>query len=125
MNRREIVRLMAGASAAALAASARGAQAQEDAKTYPSRLVRLIVGFAAGGGNDIFARLVGGKLQELVGQSVIIENRPGAGGRLAAAYVGRHAAGGYNIMVGAAGAMSVAPAIYPNLPYQSTRSFVP
>jgi tripartite-type tricarboxylate transporter receptor subunit TctC len=125
MNRREIVRLMAGASAAALTASARGAQAQEDAKTYPSRAIRMIVGFAAGGGNDIFARLVGGKLQELIGQSVIVENRPGAGGRLAAAYVAGQPADGYTILVGAAGAMSVAPAIYPNLPYQSTRSFVP
>jgi tripartite-type tricarboxylate transporter receptor subunit TctC len=124
MNRREIVRLMAGAFAA-FAAAARGAQAQEDAKTYPSRVIRMIVGFAAGGGNDIFARLVGGKLQELIGQSVVIENRPGAGGRLAAAYVAGQPADGYTILVGAAGAMSVAPAIYPNLSYQSTRSFVP
>src|ERR1700719_2638253 len=98
MNRREIVRLMAGASAAALAASARGAQAQEDAKTYPSRAIRMIVGFAAGGGNDIFARLVGGKLQELIGQSVVVENRPGAGGRLAAAYVAGQPGDGYSIL---------------------------
>jgi tripartite-type tricarboxylate transporter receptor subunit TctC len=124
MNRREIVRLMAGVSAAALAA-ARGARAQDDAKTYPSRAIRIIVGFAAGGGNDIFARLVGQKLQELIGQSVVVENRPGAGGRLAAAYVAGQPADGYTILVGAAGAMSVAPAIYPNLPYQPTRSFIP
>jgi tripartite-type tricarboxylate transporter receptor subunit TctC len=124
MNRREIVRLMAGASAMAMAA-ARGAQAQDDAKTYPSRPIRIIVGFAAGGGNDIFARLVGQKLQELIGQSVVVENRPGAGGRLAAAYVAGQPADGYTILVGAAGAMSVAPAIYPNLPYQPTRSFIP
>jgi tripartite-type tricarboxylate transporter receptor subunit TctC len=124
MNRREIVRLMAGASAAALAA-ARTAQAQEEVKTYPSRAIRIIVGFAAGGGNDIFARLVGQKLQELIGQSVVVENRPGAGGRLAAAYVAAQPPDGYTILVGAAGAMSVAPAIYPNLPYQPTRSFIP
>jgi tripartite-type tricarboxylate transporter receptor subunit TctC len=123
MNRREIVRLM-GASAAALATS-RGARGEDDARTYPSRPIRIIVGFAAGGGNDIFARLVGQKLQELIGQSVVIENRPGAGGRLAAAYVAGQPADGYTILVGAAGAMSVAPAIYPNLPYQPTRSFVP
>jgi tripartite-type tricarboxylate transporter receptor subunit TctC len=106
-------------------AAARGAQAQDDAKTYPSRPIRIIVGFAAGGGNDIFARLVGQKLQELIGQSVVVENRPGAGGRLAAAYVAGQPADGYTILVGAAGAMSVAPAIYPNLPYQPTRSFIP
>ncbi|HML13895.1 MAG TPA: tripartite tricarboxylate transporter substrate binding protein [Xanthobacteraceae bacterium] len=125
MNRREIVRLM-GASAAALAVvAARDARAQEDAKNYPNRAIRLIVGFAAGGGNDIFARLVGQKLQESIGQSVVIENRPGAGGRLAAAYVAGQPPDGYTLLVGAAGAMSIAPAIYPNLPYHPLRSFVP
>jgi len=123
-NRREIVRLIA-ASSAAFAASLPPARAQDDASNYPNRVIRLIVGFAAGGGNDIFARLVGNKLQELIGQSVVVENRPGAGGRLAAAYVAGQAADGYTLLVGAAGAMSVAPAIYPNLPYHPLRSFVP
>jgi tripartite-type tricarboxylate transporter receptor subunit TctC len=117
------MRLMA-ASAAVVAAS-REARAQDDTKNYPNRVIRLIVGFAAGGGNDIFARLVGNKLSELIGQSVVVENRPGAGGRLAAAYVAGQAADGYTLLVGAAGAMSVAPAIYPNLPYHPLRSFVP
>jgi tripartite-type tricarboxylate transporter receptor subunit TctC len=124
-NRRDIVRLMGAASAALTAAGLRDAHAQADTKNYPDRVVRLIVGFAAGGGNDIFARLVGQKLTELIGQSVVIENRPGAGGRLAAAYVAGQAADGYTLLVGAAGAMSVAPAIYPNLPYHPLRSFVP
>src|SRR5215470_17452211 len=114
-----------GAVAAVAAAPVRDARAQDDAKNYPDRVIRLIVGFAAGGGNDIFARLVGNKLQELIGQSVVIENRPGAGGRLAAAYVAGQPADGYTLLVGAAGAMSVAPAIYPNLPYHPIRSFVP
>jgi tripartite-type tricarboxylate transporter receptor subunit TctC len=116
------MRLMA--ASAACAAPLRAARAQ-DAKNYPNRVIRVIVGFAAGGGNDIFARLVGNKLQELIGQSVIIENRPGAGGRLAAAYVAGQTPDGYTLLVGAAGAMSVAPAIYQNLPYHPTRSFVP
>ena len=124
-NRRDVVRLMGAASAALATAGVRYARAQDDAKNYPNRVIRLIVGFAAGGGNDIFARLVGNKLSELIGQSVVIENRPGAGGRLAAAYVAAQAADGYTLLVGAAGAMSVAPAIYPNLPYQPLRSFVP
>jgi tripartite-type tricarboxylate transporter receptor subunit TctC len=123
MNRRDIVRLLAGASAAALAPSPE-AGAQDDA-AYPARPIRMIVGFAAGGGNDIFARLVGQKLQELIGQPVVVENRPGAGGRLAAAYAAGQPADGYTILVGAAGAMAIAPAIYPNLPYQPTRSFAP
>jgi tripartite-type tricarboxylate transporter receptor subunit TctC len=119
------MRLMGAASAALAAGSMRAARAQDDAKNFPNRVIRLIVGFAAGGGNDIFARLVGNKLSELIGQSVVIENRPGAGGRLAAAYVAGQAADGYTLLVGAAGAMSVAPAIYPNLPYHPLRSFVP
>ena len=119
-NRREIVRLI-GAAPALTAVAWRDAHAQD----YPNRVIRLIVGFAAGGGNDVFARLVGQKLSELIGQSVVIENRPGAGGRLAASYVAAQAADGYTLLVGAAGAMSVAPAIYPNLPYHPLRSFVP
>jgi tripartite-type tricarboxylate transporter receptor subunit TctC len=124
MNRREIMRLAAAAPLAALAAGSR-ARAQDDAKAYPSRTIRMIVGFAAGGGNDIFARLVGQKLQDLIGQTVVIENKPGAGGRLAAEYASKQPADGYTILVGAAGAMSIAPAIYPHLPYHPTRTFVP
>ena len=95
------------------------------AEYYPDRVIRIIVGFAAGGGNDIFARLVGQKLQDILGQTVIIENKPGAGGRLASDYVARQPADGYTLLVGASGAMSIAAAIYPNLPYHPTRSFVP
>src|ERR1700756_4742293 len=100
------MRLMGAASAALTAGSLSDAYAEDDAKNYPNRVIRLIVGFAAGGGNDIFARLVGQKLQELIGQSVVIENRPGAGGRLAAAYVAAQAPDGYTLLVGAAGALS-------------------
>src|SRR5207237_8154451 len=92
---------------------------------YPNRPIRIVVGFAAGGGNDIFARLVGQKLQELIGQSVIIENKPGAGARLASEYVANQPADGYTLLVGASGSMSIAAAIYPKLPYHPTRSFVP
>ena len=67
-----------------LLAAATPAQAQGDAASYPNKVIRMIVGFAAGGGNDIFARLVATKLTEKTGWTVIIENKPGAGGRLAA-----------------------------------------
>src|SRR5947208_3467146 len=108
--------------ALALFVSAAPAQAQGD---YPNRTIRIIVGFAAGGGNDIFARLVGQKLQELIGQTVIIENKPGAGARLANEYAANQPADGYTLLVAASGGMSVASAIYPKLGFHPTKSFVP
>jgi tripartite-type tricarboxylate transporter receptor subunit TctC len=98
------------------------ARAQGD---YPTRPVRLIVGFAAGGGNDIFARIVGAKASEILGQPVVVENRPGAGGRLAAEYVSNQPADGYTLLVGASGAMSIAAAIYPDLKYHPTKTLTP
>jgi tripartite-type tricarboxylate transporter receptor subunit TctC len=112
---------------AALAALAiHPASAQGDAAAnFPNRPIRLIVGFAAGGGNDLFARLVGQKLSENIGQPVIIENKPGAGGRIAVEYVKSQPADGYTIMVAASGQMAIAAAIYPKLSYHPTRDFLP
>jgi tripartite-type tricarboxylate transporter receptor subunit TctC len=102
------------------------AAAQGDpAANFPNRPIRLIVGFAAGGGNDLFARLVGQKLSENIGQPVIIENKPGAGGRIAVEYVKNQPADGYTIMVAASGQMAIAAAIYPKLSYHPTRDFLP
>ncbi len=98
------------------------ARAQTD---YPNRAIHFIVGFAAGGGNDIFARLVVQKFQENTGASTVIENKPGAGGRIAGEYAARAAADGYTVLVGATGQMSIASAIYPNLGYHPTKSFIP
>jgi tripartite-type tricarboxylate transporter receptor subunit TctC len=110
------------ACAFALIMLAAPAEAQGD---YPSRVIRIVVGFAAGGGNDIFARLVGAKLSELIGQSVIVENKPGAGARLANEYVANQPADGHTLLVAASGGMSIASAIYPKLGYHPTKSFVP
>jgi tripartite-type tricarboxylate transporter receptor subunit TctC len=108
------------------AIAAHPASAQGDpAANYPNRPIRLIVGFAAGGGNDLFARLVGQKLSENIGQPVIIENKPGAGGRIAVEYVKSQPADGYTIMVAASGQMAIAAAIYPKLSYHPTRDFLP
>jgi tripartite-type tricarboxylate transporter receptor subunit TctC len=97
------------------------AQAQSD---YPSRPIRFIVGFAAGGGNDLFARLVVQKFQEQTGHTAIVENKVGAGGRIAADYAAKQPADGYTVLVGATGQMSIAAAIYPNLGYHPTKSFI-
>jgi tripartite-type tricarboxylate transporter receptor subunit TctC len=92
---------------------------------YPTRPIRLIVGFAAGGGNDLFARLIGQKLSENIGQSVVVENKPGAGGRIAVEFVKNQPADGYTVMVAASGQMAIAAAIFPRLPYHPTRDFIP
>jgi tripartite-type tricarboxylate transporter receptor subunit TctC len=98
------------------------ARAQSD---YPSRPIRLVIGFAAGGGNDIFGRLVADKASQILGQSVIVENKPGAGGRLAPEYVLSQQADGYTLFLGPSGAMAVAAAIYTDLKYSPTKDFVP
>jgi tripartite-type tricarboxylate transporter receptor subunit TctC len=114
------------ALAALLATAVNPLQAQTDpAATYPNKPIRVIVGFAAGGGNDIFARLVGARLSEILGQPVVIENRPAAGGRLAADFVAHQPADGYTLLVGATGMMSIASAIFPKLNYHPTKSFIP
>jgi tripartite-type tricarboxylate transporter receptor subunit TctC len=109
-------------AAALMLPSAGSAQAQTD---YPNRVIRFIVGFAAGGGNDLFARLVVTKFQENTGATAVIENKPGAGGRLAADFAAHQPADGYTVLVGASGQMSIAAAIYPNLNYHPTKSFIP
>jgi tripartite-type tricarboxylate transporter receptor subunit TctC len=119
-SRRSVLGALAAPAAAAALTQAARAQG-----AYPTRPVRWIVGFAAGGGNDIFARIVGAKASELLGQPVVIENRPGAGGRLAAEYVSNQAADGYTLLVGASGQMSIAAAIYPDLKYHPTRTLTP
>ncbi len=101
------------------------ALAQEDAASYPSKPVRIIVGFAAGGGNDLVARIVGPKLSEILGQPVIIENRPGAAGQLAVVYAQSQPADGYTLVVGAIGQLAISTAIYSNLPFHPTKTLVP
>jgi tripartite-type tricarboxylate transporter receptor subunit TctC len=118
--------LLRAGFAALVVIAAQSARAQGDAAAnFPNRPIRLIVGFAAGGGNDLFARLVGQKLSDNIGQPVIIENKPGAGGRIAVEYVKNQPADGYTIMVAASGQMAIAAAIYPKLSYHPTRDFLP
>jgi tripartite-type tricarboxylate transporter receptor subunit TctC len=112
--------------AAAVVAAASPVWAQADpAANYPTKPVRLIAGVAPGGGIDISARLAGEKLAERLGQPVVIENRTGVGGRLAAEFVAKAPPDGYTLLAGSSSQMSVAPAIYPNLSYAPLRDFMP
>jgi tripartite-type tricarboxylate transporter receptor subunit TctC len=100
------------------------AHAQDAAASFPNKPIRMVVGFAAGGGNDIFARLIQNELTKRTGWTVVIENKPGAGARLSAEYVAREPADGYTILVGASGAMSIGPLIY-KTDYETLKSFTP
>ena len=110
---------------AILAVSASSFAPAHAADDFPNRPIRLIVGFAAGGGHDIFARLVAAKASEILGQPLVVENRPGAGGRLSGEYVSNQPADGYTLLVGASGAMSIAAAIYPDLKFHPTKTLTP
>jgi tripartite-type tricarboxylate transporter receptor subunit TctC len=99
------------------------ASAQEDPSKYPSRAIHIIVGFAAGGGNDIIARVFGQKLSESFGQPVIVENKPGGGAIVATEYVAKSAPDGYTLLMSASG-ISINPAVYARLPYDAVKDFV-
>jgi tripartite-type tricarboxylate transporter receptor subunit TctC len=115
---------LAGVALIAFLAASLTASAQDSVAGYPNKTIRFVVGFAAGGGNDIFARIIGQKLSERTGQPVVIDNRPGAAGRLSAEYVATQPADGYTILVGASGAMAIGPLIY-KTGYQTLKTFVP
>ena len=92
---------------------------------YPAKPIQLIVGYAAGGGTDLLARIVASKMAEGLGQPVVIENKVGAQSIIAAQYVARAQPDGYTILLGPSGPMSMNPALYSKLPYSPLRDFAP
>src|SRR5687767_7723218 len=94
------------------------------AQPYPSKPVRIVVPFAAGGAVDQLARILGQKLQESFGQTVIIENRAGAGGVTGANDVAKAPPDGYTILQHTNG-QAISPAIYKSLPFDALRDFIP
>ncbi len=115
--------LMSAIAALSVIASGLSARAQSVEK-YPERPITFVVGFAAGGAVDIVARSLGGQLQSQTGQSVIIENRPGANSNVAAIAVAHAKPDGYTILVGANG-MTANMALYPNPGFDVERDFAP
>jgi len=95
------------------------------AQTYPTRPVTIVVPFAAGGGNDILARLIAQHMGQALGQQFVIENRAGAGGTIGARAVAKAPADGYTLMVGHSGVFGVAPALYVDPGYEPQRDFAP
>ena len=115
----KLLRLCANALIPALL-TATGAYAQ-----YPNKPIRLIVTAAAGSGPDITARIIGQKLTAVLGQAVVIEDRPGAGGSIAAELAAKAPPDGYTLVMASAGSHAVSPALYRNLAWDPIRDFVP
>jgi tripartite-type tricarboxylate transporter receptor subunit TctC len=110
----------AAAVALALAALAAPVQAQSD---YPSKPVRMIVGFPPGGGIDLSARLYSATLQQAFNTPFVVENKPGGTGLLAGEYVAKAAPDGYTLLVAASGQMTINPVLIPKHPYDTVRDF--
>ena len=95
------------------------------AQAWPSKPVRIVVPFAAGGTTDILARALAPELQKVFGQPFIVDNKPGAGGNLGAADVAKAAPDGHTLLMGTVGTHGINAALYPKLPYDPVKDFVP
>ncbi len=101
------------------------AAAVVSAQSYPSRLVRMVVAYPAGGSIDVVSRLVNQRLTSALGQQFIVENRAGAAGNIGTDYVAKATADGYVLLMGSAASISSAPAVYAKLPYDPVRDLAP
>ncbi|WP_427184798.1 Bug family tripartite tricarboxylate transporter substrate binding protein [Bordetella bronchialis] len=118
MNKYGSVALLALALGTAVTAS-------QAAESYPSRPINLVVPFPAGGVVDVVARMVGQKMAGALGASIVVENKPGAGGTIGAAYVSKAAPDGYTLLLGGSATQVFGPALYKNLPYDARTAFAP
>lgn len=108
-----------------LGAAALWASRAVQAQNWPSKPIRLVVPFTPGGSSDILGRAIGQKLTEALGQPVVIDNVPGAGGSVGADKVAKAAPDGYTLLMGHIGTLAVNPLIFPKLPYDPLKSFTP
>lgn len=120
MKRRPLISLGAALCLAA-GFMAAGAQAQ----SYPTKPIRLIVPFPAGGATDLFARSLSQKLGERLGQSVVVDNKPGAGGTLGSDLAAKAPADGYTLLLSTTSTHSIGPNLNPKIPYDAMRDFTP
>jgi len=112
---------MKSIAALALALAATGVCSQ----TYPSKPIRVVVPYAAGGTSDILARQIGPKLTDAWGQPVIVENKPGANGNVGADFVAKSAPDGYTLLLTDLGGLVISASVYPKLPFNPSKDFAP
>ena len=112
-------------AACCLAAFSLPVAAQSAAADYPNKPIRLIVPFPAGGTSDVLGRLVGDKLGEALGQTVVVENRAGANGNIGADHVARSAPDGYTVVLLDLGNLTISPSVYPNMPFDPLKDLTP
>ncbi|HUF80518.1 MAG TPA: tripartite tricarboxylate transporter substrate binding protein [Burkholderiales bacterium] len=117
-------RFLSGLVSCTLAIAAAGVSHAQSADAYPSKPVRMIVPFAAGGSADTLARILGPLLHERWGQQLIVDNRPGAGGNIGADLVAKAAPDGYTLLMGTI-ALAISPGVYSKLPFDVARDFQP
>ena len=113
------------ASAFCLSPKLAQAQTQTSSASYPTKPIRLVVPFPAGGATDIFARTLSQKLGEKIGSSVVVDNKPGAGGTLGSDLVAKSVADGYTILLATSSTHSIGPNLNPRMPYDAVRDFTP
>ena len=116
------MRYLISLTLAAVAAQPAALHAADAAQPWPTRPVTIVVTYPPGGGADLMARLIAPGLGRELGQTVIVENRPGAGGQIGASYVAKAAPDGYTLMVDAS-SYAVNPSLYPRLPYDPAKAF--
>jgi tripartite-type tricarboxylate transporter receptor subunit TctC len=95
------------------------------AQAYPTKPIRIIVPFAPGGTSDVLARLISPKLQEALGQPVVVENKPGASGNIGADFVAKAAPDGHTVVLMDVGNLTISPSVNPNLPFDIVKDFAP
>jgi tripartite-type tricarboxylate transporter receptor subunit TctC len=94
-------------------------------QAYPGKPIRLVVGYSAGGGNDLIARIVAARLQDKLGQPIVVDNKPGAQSIVAAELVAKAAPDGYTLLIAPSGPLTINPAVYAKLPYDPAKDFAP
>ena len=124
MDRRHFVIAGSGALASVLAARDAHAQTAEPPSAYPSRPIKMVVAFGPGGSTDVTARAIAPKLQDLLGQRVLVDNKPGAGSNVGSEYAARQPSDGYTLFLGTV-ANAINMTLYKNLGYDLLRDFLP